>query len=260
MSPERHRDLAAPVRVITLIELPRSSCPGTTGVLGCGLAQATAGPHGRVELLEGPPASAMAIDTAVDEAFYVVAGTVGCTHVSRSREVSTSLGAGDVLYVPAGGSVRLETRGRACTRVIRATSTQGGAGGSPVRVASVAAPDAATMGLAWLDHPELKESVSLLSYWIPSGAPAESYRCVHGAAPVAERQGDLHRHADADEFHLLLVGSGRYETDHAVVDVRAGQLVVIPAGEPHEFNARRGLLAVGVFGFLGAPALCRTPR
>ncbi len=65
----------------------------------------------------------------------------------------------------------------------------------------------------------------------------------------------LHRHPNADEFFLVLQGSGEHLTQNGPVRMNPGDIVYIPANEWHGYRTDPGVTTRTVYGYLGAGSL-----
>ncbi len=64
-----------------------------------------------------------------------------------------------------------------------------------------------------------------------------------------------HRHPHADEFFLVLRGGGYHHAPDGPVRLDPGDLVHVPAGEPHGFATDPGTVTTALYGYLGAGSL-----
>ncbi|XVV02578.1 cupin domain-containing protein [Actinosynnema sp. CA-248983] len=64
-----------------------------------------------------------------------------------------------------------------------------------------------------------------------------------------------HRHPHADEFFLVLRGGGYHHAPDGPVRLDPGDLVHVPAGEPHGFATDPGTVTTALYGYLGAGGL-----
>lgn len=74
---------------------------------------------------------------------------------------------------------------------------------------------------------------------------------------VAGGSHGLHRHPHADEFFLVLSGTGEHLSPEGPVRLAAGDLVFIPAGEWHGFRTDPAITTRTVYGYLGAGDLAQ---
>jgi len=98
------------------------------------------------------------------------------------------------------------------------------------------------MGVRWLASTDTVGSQSLVvatSTFVPGGSH------------------DLHRHRHADEFFLVLSGTGEHLTQDGPVRLTAGDLAFIPAGEWHGFRTDPEITTRTVYGYLGAGSLAQ---
>jgi len=65
----------------------------------------------------------------------------------------------------------------------------------------------------------------------------------------------LHRHAHADEYFLVVEGSGSHLTETGEIRMAEGDLVFIPANEWHGYRTDPGTVTRAVYGYLGAGSL-----
>lgn len=66
---------------------------------------------------------------------------------------------------------------------------------------------------------------------------------------------ELHRHPDADEFFLVLAGGGHHFAPGGPIRMDPGDLVHVPAGEPHGYRTDPGTVTTALYGYLGAGSL-----
>jgi quercetin dioxygenase-like cupin family protein len=64
-----------------------------------------------------------------------------------------------------------------------------------------------------------------------------------------------HRHPHADEFFLVLRGGGYHHAPDGPIRLDPGDLVHVPAGEPHGFRTDPGTVTTALYGYLGAGGL-----
>ncbi|GAA0219477.1 hypothetical protein GCM10010492_16840 [Saccharothrix mutabilis subsp. mutabilis] len=64
-----------------------------------------------------------------------------------------------------------------------------------------------------------------------------------------------HRHPHADEFFLVLRGGGYHHASDGPIRLDPGDLVHVPAGEPHGFRTDPGTVTTALYGYLGAGSL-----
>lgn len=98
------------------------------------------------------------------------------------------------------------------------------------------------MGVRWLATADTVGSRSLVvatSTFVPGGSH------------------ELHRHPDADEFFLVVSGTGEHLTQDGSVRLAAGDLAFIPAGEWHGFRTDPEITTRTVYGYLGAGSLAQ---
>ncbi|MGQ0773048.1 MAG: cupin domain-containing protein [Pseudonocardiales bacterium] len=98
------------------------------------------------------------------------------------------------------------------------------------------------MGVRWLATTDTVGSRSLVvatSTFVPGGSH------------------ELHRHQHADEFFLVLSGTGEHLTQDGPVRLAPGDLAFIPAGEWHGFRTDPGITTRTVYGYLGAGSLAK---
>jgi len=88
------------------------------------------------------------------------------------------------------------------------------------------------------------------AYFAYGGRGAEASACVYFAVPPGKRLG---RHTDtAEETQLIVAGSGDFLLDSGPRPVRAGDVVVLPTGTPHDLR-NTGDEDLRVVGFFAAP-------
>lgn len=98
------------------------------------------------------------------------------------------------------------------------------------------------MGVRWLATTDTVGSRSLVvatSTFVPGGSH------------------ELHRHRHADEFFLVLSGTGEHLTQDGPVRLGPGELAFIPAGEWHGYRTDPGTTTRTVYGYLGAGSLAQ---
>lgn len=98
------------------------------------------------------------------------------------------------------------------------------------------------MGVRWLATTDTVGSRSLVvatSTFVPGGSH------------------ELHRHQHADEFFLVLSGTGEHLTPEGTVRLAPGELAFIPAGEWHGFRTDPQITTRTVYGYLGAGSLAQ---
>ncbi|MFI9818102.1 cupin domain-containing protein [Saccharothrix variisporea] len=64
-----------------------------------------------------------------------------------------------------------------------------------------------------------------------------------------------HRHPHADEFFLVVRGGGYHHAPDGPIRLDPGDLVHVPAGEPHGFATDPGTVTTALYGYLGAGSL-----
>jgi quercetin dioxygenase-like cupin family protein len=64
-----------------------------------------------------------------------------------------------------------------------------------------------------------------------------------------------HRHPHADEFFLVLTGGGHHLAPGGPIRMDPGDLVHVPAGEPHGYRTDPGTVTTALYGYLGAGSL-----
>jgi quercetin dioxygenase-like cupin family protein len=175
---------------------------------------------------ESVPASTDDIESAV----VVLAGEVA------------GLGAGAARFQPAGGAADLAA-GPAGARVllVRARARQRPEGSADASTAVLEAGGGFTdMRVRWLVDAATTGSTALV---------------VATSAFAPDGHHELHRHPYAEEFFLVVEGSGEHLTADGEVRMGPGDLVVVPAGDWHGYRTDPGITTRTVYGYLGAASL-----
>lgn len=137
----------------------------------------------------------------------------------------------------------------------RSGSTQGRpAGSSSARVLSGRETDEVT-----LDDPATG-FIGMNARWLATDEICGTGSIVVGASRFAPEGGahELHRHAEAAEFFIVLSGEGvQLDEDGSEVPVEVGEAALLPKGSWHGFRNTGTEEVRAVFGFLGATSLDR---
>lgn len=157
-----------------------------------------------------------------------------------------------VLLTVYGGGADVETDGEPAPVTLAGAPQAGGCGchlAPPVEDCSTDRGDvlgtvggSVDMGVRWLATTDTVGSRSLVvatSTFVPGGSH------------------DLHRHPHADEFFLVLSGTGEHLTQDGPVRLAPGDLAFIPAGEWHGFRTDPAITTRTVYGYLGAGSLAQ---
>ena len=92
--------------------------------------------------------------------------------------------------------------------------------------------------------------------WLVSGATTGSTGLVVATSTFApDGHHELHRHPHAEEFFLVIEGSGEHLTGSGPVRLGPGDMVLVPAGERHGYRTDAGITTRTVYGYLGAAGL-----
>lgn len=100
--------------------------------------------------------------------------------------------------------------------------------------------------------------VGMHARWLVTDEICASDALVLGRSRFAPGDGahELHRHANAAEFFIVLSGEGaQLDEDGTEVPVEPGDLALFDAGAWHGFRNKGSEEVSAVFGFLGAPGL-----
>jgi len=182
----------------------------------------------------------------VESALVVLAGAGDW----RGDGHTWSLRQGDGVYTPAGGAHEwTATSDDTCLLVVRADAPREDGPPEPRRFAATddsgegvlgSVGGFVDMGVRWLATTETvgaRRLVVATSTFTPGGS--------HG----------LHRHHNADEFFLVVSGSGAHLTETGEVALVEGDLVFVPANEWHGYRTDEGTVTRAVYGYLGAGSL-----
>jgi quercetin dioxygenase-like cupin family protein len=102
--------------------------------------------------------------------------------------------------------------------------------------------------------------IGMNARWLATDEICGTGSVVVGASRFAPEGGahELHRHAEAAEFFIVLCGEGaQLDEDGAEVPVEVGEAALLPKGGWHGFRATGPEEVRAVFGFLGATSLDR---
>jgi quercetin dioxygenase-like cupin family protein len=102
--------------------------------------------------------------------------------------------------------------------------------------------------------------IGMNARWLATDEICGTGSVVVGASRFAPEGGahELHRHAEAAEFFIVLSGQGaQLDEDGAEVPVEVGEAALLPKGSWHGFRATGPEEVSAVFGFLGATSLDR---
>lgn len=102
--------------------------------------------------------------------------------------------------------------------------------------------------------------IGMKARWLATDEICGTGSVVVGASRFAAEGGahELHRHAEAAEFFIVLAGEGvQLDEDGAEVPVEVGEAALLPRGSWHGFRNTGGEEVRAVFGFLGATSLDR---
>jgi quercetin dioxygenase-like cupin family protein len=102
--------------------------------------------------------------------------------------------------------------------------------------------------------------IGMNARWLATDEICGTGSVVVGASRFAPEGGahELHRHAEAAEFFIVLSGEGaQLDEDGAEVPVEVGEAALLPRGSWHGFRSTGSEEVRAVFGFLGATSLDR---
>jgi quercetin dioxygenase-like cupin family protein len=102
--------------------------------------------------------------------------------------------------------------------------------------------------------------IGMNARWLATDEICGTGSVVVGASRFAPEGGahELHRHAEAAEFFIVLSGQGaQLDEDGAEVPVEVGEAALLPKGSWHGFRSTGPEEVRAVFGFLGATSLDR---
>ncbi|MFG3052023.1 cupin domain-containing protein [Kitasatospora sp. NPDC048239] len=197
-----------------------------------------------------------------------VAESVTVVLSGRIRSAGRILGPGEGLYHPPGSAGGLTALPGAPAAILTARPRPGT--GSPLRTPTplptarpetprpYAVPLAPPPGGGAAEGAAVPGSAGTGVHWLASAETVGARRITVAASTFASGGShDLHRHAAADEFFLLVSGGGRHLTATGGPHLSRGDLVYLPAGEWHGFQTDRAGPATALHGYLGAPSLER---
>jgi quercetin dioxygenase-like cupin family protein len=92
--------------------------------------------------------------------------------------------------------------------------------------------------------------------WLVCAATSGSTALVVATSTFApDGRHELHRHASAEEFFMVVEGGGEHLTESGPVRLGPGDAVLIPAGEWHGYRTDPGVTTRTIYGYLGAASL-----
>lgn len=171
----------------------------------------------------------------VEAAFVVLTGTV------------SGVGEGAARHLPPGVPADLVAGARGARLLI-------------VRVPATGAPRPPRAGVTGEASAEVLAAgggfADMRVRWLVSGAATGSTGLVVATSTFApDGHHELHRHPHAEEFFLVVAGSGEHLTESGPVRLGPGDIVLVPAGERHGYRTDAGVTTRTVYGYLGAAGL-----
>ncbi len=183
-----------------------------------------------------------------------------------------SIEMGNLLYAPANSSHSLTAGPEGLDLLVVLSASSGAAAGwepaskatppttTAEEVGGVALPKVLT-GLE-TDEVELDDPatgfIGMNARWLATDEICDTGSIVVGNSRFAPHGGahELHRHAEAAEFFIVLSGEGaQLDADGNEVPVEVGEAALLPKGSWHGFRATGPEEVRAVFGFLGATSL-----
>ncbi|MBM2623641.1 cupin domain-containing protein [Actinoplanes sp. LDG1-06] len=186
------------------------------------------GRHGRVDLIELSPGQAVpeAVE-GMESAVVVLTGRLSGLEAGAARFVRPGDRAG--LVADPDGARALVVQARPAPESGRASSDLLDAGGG-----------FADMRVRWL---------------VGAGPSGSTALVVATSTFAADGRHELHRHASAEEFFLVVEGSGEHLTEFGPVRLGPGDAVLVPEGEWHGYRTDPGVTTRTIYGYLGAASL-----
>jgi quercetin dioxygenase-like cupin family protein len=192
------------------------------------------------------------------------------------------IGEGNLLHAPAGSVHALAAGPEGLDLLVVLSATSAAAAGWEAadeatlptttvnEVGRVASPRKAPAAAARLltgletDEVELDDPatgfIGMKARWLATDEICGTGSVLVGASRFAPEGGthELHRHAEAAEFFIVLAGVGvQLDEDGAEVPVEVGEAALLPRGSWHGFRNTGAEEVRAVFGFLGATSLDR---
>jgi quercetin dioxygenase-like cupin family protein len=171
--------------------------------------------------------------------------------------------AGNLLYAPANSVHALNAGADGLDLLVVLSATSAAAAGW--EPADKPSPPAARLltGLE-TDEVELDDPptgfIGMHARWLATDDICDTGAIVVGNSRFAPEGGahELHRHAEAAEFFIVLSGEGvQLEEDGSEVPVEVGEAALLSRGDWHGFRSTGPEEVRAVFGFLGATSLDR---
>ncbi|MET8090839.1 cupin domain-containing protein [Micromonospora sp. NPDC005220] len=196
------------------------------------------GRHGHVEVRRLDPGEALPEGAAgTESAVVVLSGTL------------SGLDRGATLFLPPGGPADL-------------TAGPEGAALLLVRAGGAERPTVATPLPDGTDHVSSAVLAAgggfsdMRVRWLVCGSAGGSTRLVVATSTFApDGHHELHRHPSAEEFFMVLDGSGEHLTETGAIRLGPGDVVLVGAGEWHGYRTDPGVTTTTVYGYLGAASL-----
>jgi quercetin dioxygenase-like cupin family protein len=92
--------------------------------------------------------------------------------------------------------------------------------------------------------------------WLVDASASGSTALVVAASTFApDGHHELHRHPRAEEFFLVVAGSGEHLTEDGAIRLGPGDAVLVGAGEWHGYRTDPGVTTTTIYGYLGAASL-----
>jgi len=174
---------------------------------------------------------------------------------------------GNLLHAPAGASHALSAGPEGLDLLVVLSAPSAAAAGWEPAVSQGAPPAAQTARLLTgreTDEIELDDPatgfIGMNARWLATDEICATGSVVVGASRFAPEGGvhELHRHAEAAEFFIVLSGEGaQLDEDGTEVPVEVGEAALLPRGGWHGFRNTGPEEVRAVFGFLGATSLDR---
>jgi quercetin dioxygenase-like cupin family protein len=170
---------------------------------------------------------------------------------------------GNLLFAPAGSTHALSAGPEGLDLLVVISATSAAAAGWEAADEATAAAARLLSGLETdeitLDDPATG-FIGMKARWLATDEICGTGSVLVGASRFAPEGGahELHRHAEAAEFFIVLSGEGvQLDEDGAEVPVEVGEAALLPRGSWHGFRNTGSEEVRAVFGFLGATSLDR---
>jgi quercetin dioxygenase-like cupin family protein len=191
-----------------------------------------------------------------EAAVFVLAGAGTATVAAGERRLRQ----GNALYAPAGAAYAIAAGGTALDLLVVLGAP--GAAAAGWEDGPVSGAEARVLSGEESEEVELDDAatgfVGMHARWLVNDEICASDAVVLGRSRFAPGDGahELHRHASAAEFFIVLSGEGvQLDEDGTEVAVEPGDLALLDAGSWHGFRNKGSDEVSAVFGFLGAPGL-----